>query len=132
MTKPITVMMISKFENLNLSGTKMVGIKMLLEFWMKTKEIEEKQGSVLKANQRSMLEDLNTVYDSTNSNQSLAEVSEKVDINAGVKQKLEILKQKERLNLRVLLPVKLPMKKMMGVLKSPSILLLVFSKTCRR
>ena len=67
-------MMISKFENLNLSGTRMVGIKMLLEFWMKTKEIEENQKSALKANQRSMLEDLNTVDDSTNSNESLAGV----------------------------------------------------------
>jgi len=57
MKKPLTTLTISKFENLNLTGTKMVGIKKLLEFWMKVKNVEKNRDSVLRARQVKMLED---------------------------------------------------------------------------
>jgi len=44
-----------------LTGTKMVGIKKLLEFWMKVKNVEKNRDSVLKAKQIKMLEDREVV-----------------------------------------------------------------------
>merc|ERR1719319_1124244 len=61
MKKPLTTLTISKFENLNLTGTKMVGIKKLLEFWMKVKNVEKNRDSVLRARQIKMLEDREVV-----------------------------------------------------------------------
>jgi len=61
MKKPLTTLTISKFENGNLTGTKMTGIKKLLEFWMKLKNVEKNRESVLMAKQIKMLEDREVV-----------------------------------------------------------------------